>query len=171
MSGRAARAVPHGSQMPTDGGPTADEQLAAGGIRRYRPRLVIAVAGAAIVLITVIRWRAGDPADATNLLFTLPIALLAATLGARAGALRQADAERARLAARARRHREAIEINDSLMQGLSAIKWSLEAGNTHQALAMTTENLERGHRLVSDLIRDAGLAGEWTGTSTPNATP
>jgi hypothetical protein len=201
--------------MPFHGGPTPDGEREAVERHGHRPRLAVATAGALFVLIVAVRWRNGGPADATALLFTVPIALLAATLGARAGVLasllaigflvlwvthagvhlspvgwaarlvpllmmgtllgavtdrlRRAEAERYQLALGAHRRREAIEINDSIVQGLSAIKWSLDAGNTHQALALTAEHLELGHRLVSDLIRDAGLAGDWTGTSTPNA--
>jgi len=196
--------------MPTDGGPAADDRREAVDIYRYRPRATLTTAGVLFALIAGLRWQAGGPADATALLFTVPIALLAVTLGARAGLLagllsvgllalwvvqagvrltpvgwaarvaplllvgvllglmidrlRRADAERHRLAIGAHRNREAIEINDTLVQGLVATKWSLEAGNNQQALSIAAETLELGHRLVSDLIRDADLARAWTGT-------
>jgi glucose-6-phosphate-specific signal transduction histidine kinase len=88
-------------------------------------------------------------------------------LGAIVARLRAADAERRRLAAAAHRHREAIEINDTFIQQLTAAKWSLESGDTQAALDVVSETLELGHRLVSDLVRDAGMRSAWTGTTPP----
>jgi hypothetical protein len=93
----------------------------------------------------------------------MPFLLSGVLLGAVVDRLRSADAERHRLAAVALRHREAIEINDTFLQQLTAAKWSLESGDTQQALAVMSETLEQGHRLVSDLVRDAGMRSEWTG--------
>jgi hypothetical protein len=48
-----------------------------------------------------------------------------------------------------------VEINDSLVQGMAAAKWSLEAGRVDNGLAALEETLDQGQRLVSQLIRDA----------------
>jgi hypothetical protein len=89
--------------------------------------------------------------------------LVGLVLGTVVDQLRETDAERHRLAAAARRHHEAIEINDTIVQGLTAAKWSLEAGDAGQALTIVTDTLELGHRLVSDLVREAGLGPAWRG--------
>jgi hypothetical protein len=52
------------------------------------------------------------------------------------------------------RHRKAVEIKDSLVQGMAAAKWSIEAVRMETGLEMLTESLDRGHRLVSQLIRE-----------------
>ena len=64
--------------------------------------------------------------------------------------------QRAELAAR--RHHEAIEINDNLVQGVAAAKWALEAGNTDWALQVMQETVIEGQRMVSELLRDAESA-------------
>jgi hypothetical protein len=66
----------------------------------------------------------------------VPLLLIGVLLGAVIDHLRRAEAAPYRLEARARQHRETIEINDSIVQGLSAIKWSLEAGNAQDALTI-----------------------------------
>ena len=63
------------------------------------------------------------------------------------------------VAAAAMLHREAIEINDSLVQGMAAAKWALEAGQVDAGLQTLTETITRAHELVSVLIRQAGMGG------------
>jgi hypothetical protein len=96
-----------------------------------------------------------------------PLLLIGVLLGEVADRLRRADAERRRLEAAAWSQREAVEINDTIVQGLTAAKWSLEAGDPNRALDLVTEALDLGHRLVSDLIRQAELAESWTGRRPP----
>jgi hypothetical protein len=90
----------------------------------------------------------------------LPLLLLGVLLGDASDRLRRGEEERVQLAAAARLHREAIEINDSLVQGMAAAKWSLEAGRTETGLRTLEETIALGHQLVSGLIRDAGLGPE-----------
>lgn len=59
----------------------------------------------------------------------LPMLILGALLGDASDRLRWAEIERRRLEAGALLHREAIEINDSLVQGMAAARWSLEASS------------------------------------------
>jgi K+-sensing histidine kinase KdpD len=92
----------------------------------------------------------------------VPLLVLGVLVGDAADRLRRADEERAQLAAAARLHQEAIEINDSLIQGMAAAKWSLEAGRTETALATLDETIALGHRLVSGLIREAGIGSRST---------
>ncbi len=92
-----------------------------------------------------------------------PMLLLGYLLGDAIDRLRRAEAGRRRLEAAARRQRDAIEINDSIVQGLSAAKWALESDDADGALAIVSETLEQGHRMVSELIRDADMSGRWSG--------
>ncbi len=96
----------------------------------------------------------------------VPMMLLGTLLGDAADRLRRGEDERVQLAAAARLHREAIEINDSLVQGMSAAKWSFEAGRMETGLATLDQTIMLGHELVSGLIREAGLGLE-TGRTPP----
>lgn len=83
-----------------------------------------------------------------------PLLLIGLLLGDAAERLQRAEGERSRFEAREQRHRQAVEINDGLVQGMAAAKWWLEAGRTQAGLAALDETLQEGQRLVSDLIRD-----------------
>lgn len=85
----------------------------------------------------------------------IPLLLLGALLGHAVDQLRRAEAERHALAAAALLHREAIEINDTLVQGMAAAKWSLESGRLEAGLSTLNHTIGLGHRLVSGLIREA----------------
>lgn len=88
----------------------------------------------------------------------VPLLLLGALVGRAADRLRASEEERARLLAAAHWHRQAVEINDSIVQGLSAAKWALEAGNTERALSTVTSTLDSAQAMVSQLLREAELA-------------
>ncbi len=90
----------------------------------------------------------------------VPMVLLGLLVGDASDRLRRVEREKLELAAAARMHREAIEINDSLIQGMAAAKWALEAGRTESGLAALDETIVQGHNLVSGLIRDAGLGAK-----------
>jgi uncharacterized membrane protein len=172
---------------------------------RQRPVIALSVAGALFAAVLVLRLRTGDPADAYSLLYVLPVALVAVSFGARAGAaagvlavalmivwvrvddvtlsatgwatralpmlllgvlvgdasdrVRRAEADGRRLAAAALLHREAIEINDSLIQGMAAVRWSLEAGRVDAGMSTLDDTNNQAHRLVSELIRQADMGG------------
>jgi hypothetical protein len=79
-------------------------------------------------------------------------------LEASEGRRREAEEAGRRAELVARRHREAIEINDNLVQGVAAAKWALEAGNTDWALQVMQEAVIQGERMVSELLRDSGAA-------------
>jgi len=66
-----------------------------------------------------------------------------------------AEAERARLQLAARRHAEAVEINDLMVQSVAVAKWSLEAGDHRRAMEILDEIGEAGQRLVSSMLREA----------------
>jgi hypothetical protein len=112
----------------------------------------------AVALILV--WTVVDHVTLTPLGWAsrvLPLLLLGALLGDATDRIRVVEQERRHLAAAALLHREAIEINDSLIQGMAAVKWSLEGGSVDVGLRALDDTMTRAHRLVSDLIRRAEM--------------
>ena len=97
----------------------------------------------------------------------VPLLLLGVLLGDAFDRLRRAQVERIRLLEAERRHREAVQLNDTIVQSLSAAKWALEAHDLEGGLEIVTDTLDRSQQLVSDLIRGAELHPLWMGKSTP----
>jgi hypothetical protein len=92
-----------------------------------------------------------------------PLLLLGYLLGDAVDRLRRAEAARLRLEDAARRHRDAVQLNDAIVQSLSAAKWALEGGDLDGGLQIVTETLHLGNQLVSDLIRSTDLRPLWMG--------
>lgn len=185
---------------------------------RARPRLTLAVAVVLFAGVLALRLLVGGPNDALNLLYALPVSLLAMTFGRRAGTaaglaavalvvlwallrevhlgalawasralpllllgyllgdatdrLRSANERRRALEAAAQRHRDAVEINDTLVQGMAAAKWALEAGRHDAGLRTLDQTLNLGHELVSKLMRDADMgttSSSWTAELSPQS--
>jgi hypothetical protein len=89
----------------------------------------------------------------------LPLLFLGGLVGDASDRLRRADAEKRRLEAAALLYREAIEINDSLVQGMAAARWALEAGRLNAGLRTLELTIVQAEELVSGLIRQADMAG------------
>jgi hypothetical protein len=87
----------------------------------------------------------------------VPFVVLGWLLGDASDRLEEAEARRAALEAAAQRHRDATEVNDTLIQGMAAAKWALEAGRTESGLRTLDETIQLGHQLVSELLRDADM--------------
>ena len=174
---------------------------------RSRPELTVVVIVALYVAVFVLRITTGTVMDATNMLYTLPIALAAVSFGRRAGLLaglgavalvvawvlidsidltafgwfsrivpmlmlglllgeasdrlRRANDRWRGLSAATQRHRDAVEINDTLVQRMVAARWSFEAGRPDAGLQTLDQTIELGQELVSKLMResDMGLNG------------
>jgi K+-sensing histidine kinase KdpD len=170
---------------------------------RDRPEWTVAVAAALFAAVFAVRLAAGEPDDAVNMLYALPVGLVALAFGRVAGIvagvlavvlvaawvvvagvdlsllgwasrvvpllllggllgdatdrLAAADARRRALEAAAQRHRDATEVNDTLVQGMAAAKWAFESGRDDWGLKTLEETLEIGHELVSKLLRDADM--------------
>jgi glucose-6-phosphate-specific signal transduction histidine kinase len=170
---------------------------------RQHPAAVVTVAAMLFAVALLLMVLDGAAVDASTLLFTLPVALVAVAFGLRAGLaagvlavllvvtwvvatgtdlglvgwiarclpglllgfllgdasdrLRRAEAERRRLEAGALLYREAIEINDSLVQGMAAARWALEAGRADDGLKTLEDTIGQAQDLVSELIRQAGM--------------
>lgn len=119
-----------------------------------------------IVVWAVVRHVSLSPtAWATR---AVPILLLGVLLGGAMDQLRKAEEEGRRLQLAAVLHREAIEINDSLIQRMTAAKWALEAGRTDTALEILATAMSDAQRLVSGLIKRAGMADQ---TAAPPVLP
>lgn len=86
-----------------------------------------------------------------------PLLLLGALLGDASDRLAAADLRQRALEAAAQRHRDATEVNDTLIQGMAAAKWSLEAGSHDAGLRTLEETIALGHDLVSKLMREADM--------------
>ena len=50
------------------------------------------------------------------------------------------------------RERQALEINDNIVQGLARVKWALEARQEEEALTAADETLAEAQRMVTDLL-------------------
>jgi len=87
----------------------------------------------------------------------LPLVLLGVLLGHAASRARRAELAHRRTEAAALLHRQAIEINDSLVQGMAAAKWSLDAGRVENCREILDQTLTQAHDLVSQLIREADM--------------
>jgi hypothetical protein len=119
-----------------------------------------AVAAGALSVLLMYAWISvggGDPSTLGWLSHATPVLLVGVLLGDASDRLTASQRMRSELALASQRHREAIEINDSLVQGMAATKWLLEAGRESAALQTLDETLESGQRLVSQLLRDANL--------------
>jgi len=89
----------------------------------------------------------------------LPLLLLGVLIGHATDRVRRAEGERLRLEEAAMLHRQAIEINDSLVQGMAAAKWSLDSGQVDSGREILDVTLDEAQHLVSGLIRRAGMGG------------
>ena len=96
----------------------------------------------------------------------VPLLLLGGLVGQASDQSRRAEAERLELEAERRDleaaallHREAIEINDSLIQGMVAAKWSLESGQVEAGQRILEGTITQAQEMVSRLIRRAEMGG------------
>lgn len=67
--------------------------------------------------------------------------------------------------------RQALELNDAIVQGLAVAKMFLENGDPDRGLAAVTNTLERAKQIVSELLRDINQAEGMTEGSLVRETP
>ena len=123
-----------------------------------RPGLVAGVVAVGLIVL----WAQVEDVSLTATGWTsraVPLLLLGGLLGQAADQVRRAEAERRDFEAAALLHREAIEINDSLVQGMAAAKWSLESGQVEAGLRILEGTINQAQELVSRLITRAGMGG------------
>lgn len=87
----------------------------------------------------------------------IPILLLGVLLGQAVDQARRAETERRQLEGSALLHREAIEINDLLVQGLAAARLYFENGDVTTGRQVLDQTIGQARELVSGLIRRAEM--------------
>lgn len=118
-------------------------------------------AGAAAIALTGL-WAVVDDVSLPSTAWAsrvVPLLLLGILLGDASDRARRSEREKRRLESAALLHREAIEINDSIVQGITTAKWLLESGNLEAGERVLSDTLGRSQDLVSNLIRRAGMGG------------
>jgi hypothetical protein len=93
----------------------------------------------------------------------IPLVLLGLLLGDAMDRLRRAEAARIRVEEAERRHADAVQLNDTIVQSLAAAKWALESADLDSGLAIVDRALAQSNRMVSDLIRGGRLRPLWMG--------
>lgn len=118
------------------------------------------IAGCSLAIALLATWVLVEGVDlsffdwVTRLVPLLAMGLL---LGRSTDLLREAaDVRRQREVAELR-HRQAVEINDTLIQGMAGARWALEAGQVEFAVTTLDETIRLGQHLVSGLIREADM--------------
>jgi hypothetical protein len=89
-----------------------------------------------------------------------PLLFLGVLVGDAADRLQRAEEERQAFEIAQVRHRQAVEVNDSLIQGMASAKWSLESGRLDAAATILEETIASGQQLVSDALRAADLGAD-----------
>ena len=121
-----------------------------------RAGLAAALVGVALVIL----WAVARDIDIAWMGWVsrvVPLLLLGTLLGDAAERLESTERAKRELEAAAQRHRDAAEISDSLIQGMTASRWALEAERHDVALTTLEDTISRGQQLVSDLLRGADL--------------
>lgn len=129
-----------------------------------RGGLLSGIAGVVLVVV----WAVLRDVDISPLGWAavcLPLLLLGALLGQASDQIVDSERERVALERAAERQRDAVEINDTIVQGMSAAKWSLEAGNIDRGLETLSDTLRLAHELVSDLLRSADMGPSANGST------
>ena len=85
-----------------------------------------------------------------------PLVLLGLLIGHASDTQRRAELTAARLAVIEERQREAVEINDTILQRLAVAKWNVESGNKEAGTDALTEVMEASENLVADLLTGLG---------------
>ncbi|HEY5170204.1 MAG TPA: hypothetical protein VIK54_00600 [Acidimicrobiia bacterium] len=118
------------------------------------------VAAGMIGVVLIVAWGAIDSVAADPLGWlgrVAPIMLLGFLVGRASDQLRAAAQTKQALFAAQLRAREAAEINDSIIQGLAAAKWSMESGEIDRGLELLTDTIATTESLVVGLLRDQPL--------------
>jgi hypothetical protein len=120
-------------------------------------------AGSLIAVTLILIWAEAEEVDLGVLAWTsrlVPMVLLGLLLGHATDRARRAEAEHRKAAAGALLHQQAIEVNDSLVQGLAAARWKLDQGNVEDSRALLDQTMSDAQGMVSALIRRADMAGQ-----------
>lgn len=152
----------------TDGGPTEAYSMF-----YVLPVALLAVAfglrggatGALVAVVLIVVWAVYDDVHLGVLAWAarvVPMLALGLLLGYTTDRARRAEVRHRELEAAALLHQQAIEINDSLIQGLTAARWALDQSRVDDGLQLLDTTMSQAQRMVSDLIRRAGMGGRTT---------
>jgi K+-sensing histidine kinase KdpD len=118
------------------------------------------VTASVVALVLIALWVLVADVDLSVLGWSarvVPILHVGLLLGDASDRLRRAERDRLEQAERELLHRQAVEINDSLLQGMAAAKWALEAERYDVALEHLSDTIASGQKLVAGLIRDSAM--------------
>lgn len=118
-------------------------------------------AAGAVAVVLVAGWVVLEQVEVSTVGWVargVPLLLLGYLLGDAADRVRRVEAERRELETAVQRHRDAVEINDTIVQGMTSAKWMLELGQPEEGLRRLSETIGVSQRLVSDLLREADLS-------------
>ena len=134
----------------------------------FGARAGTAAGGVAVALVA--GWVVVDQVELSAIGWVargVPLLLLGYLLGDAADRVRRVETARRELETAVQRHRDAVEINDTIVQGMTAAKWMLELGKPDEGLRRLSETIGVSQRLVSELLRDADLAPTGPRTADP----
>jgi glucose-6-phosphate-specific signal transduction histidine kinase len=118
------------------------------------------IIGSAVGVVLLVVWVVTKDVDLSVFEWItriVPLLAMGLLLGRAWDRLGAAAEQRRRHEVAALRHRQAVEINDSLIQGMAAAKWAIEAGHVDSGLDTLDETIRLGQQLVSGLIRDSEM--------------
>lgn len=118
------------------------------------------IASSALGLVLLVLWvLINDVEFSLSAWITriVPLLAMGLLLGQASGRLSVAAELRREHEIAVLRHRQAVEINDTLIQGMAAAKWAIEVGQTESGLDTLQETIRLGQQLVSGLIRESHL--------------
>jgi hypothetical protein len=103
-------------------------------------------------------FATADQPYAFLLVAPLPVALaiFAAERRRRLKQLLELRAARAELDRRDARRREALELNDNVVQHLALARWRLVRGDVDDARTLLDTTLDEARRIIGDLLEDPG---------------
>ena len=122
--------------------------------------------GALTAVVLMMVWVVHDEVQLGALSWgarVVPMTTFGLLLGHGADRLRQGEIRQREHEAAALLHQQAIEINESLVQGLAAARWALEAGRIEHGITLLDQTMTEAQEMVSDLIRRAGIGDRTTG--------
>lgn len=97
----------------------------------------------------------------------VPMLALGLLLGLATARARRAEVRQREMETAALLHQQAIEVNDSLIQGLASARWVLDQGRVDDGIQLLDRTMEEAQRMVSSLILRAGLGDRATPIELP----
>jgi glucose-6-phosphate-specific signal transduction histidine kinase len=118
------------------------------------------VLGGLTAVLLIVAWALYRDVHLGALAWTarvVPMLALGLLLGHSTSRAQRAENRQRELEPAALLHEQAIEINDSLVQGLASARWALDQGRVDDGLKMLDATMSQAQGKVSGLIRRAGM--------------